>query len=239
MAISQKTFQTRKSVASGTNHIVQLQKAKPWYEAVKYPIISGEPYLRVKRVLNLILGSILFVIFLPVLLLCMLAVYLDTGRPIFFMQERTGYGGKRFKMFKLRTMRQDAEELKQKLMHLNTLKYPDFKIPNDPRITRVGKILRKTSLDELPQILNVLTGDMSLVGPRPTSFHPSTYKLWHTVRLEIKPGITGLWQVLGRGHMEFDDRIRLDYAYMKNISLGLDILIVLRTFTSVIRQEGK
>jgi lipopolysaccharide/colanic/teichoic acid biosynthesis glycosyltransferase len=239
MAISQKTLLSRKQRPTKTQHIAQVLKTKRWYESVKYPIISGEPYLRLKRIIDLCLGSILFILFLPVLLLCMLAVYIDSGRPVFFMQERTGYGGKRFKMFKLRTMHQNAEELKQKLLHLNTLKYPDFKIPNDPRITRVGKILRKTSLDELPQILNVLKNDMSLVGPRPTSFHPSTYKLWQTVRLEIKPGITGLWQVLGRGHMEFDDRIRLDYAYMKNVSLGLDILIILRTFTSMLRQEGK
>ena len=112
-------------------------------------------------------------------------------------QLRTGKGGRRFRMYKLRTMVRNAEELKAQLMHLNELTYPDFKITNDPRVTRVGWFLRKTSLDELPQLFNVIRGDMSLVGPRPTSFSAGTYSLWHTARLEVKPGLTGLWQISG------------------------------------------
>ena len=140
----------------------------------------------------------LLTVCLPVLALCALAVRLDSPGPGAVRQLRTGRDGRRFRMYKFRTMVENAEELKASLAHLNVLPAPDFKIPNDPRITRVGKLLRATSLDELPQLLNVLRGDMSLVGPRPTSFAPSTYELWHTHRLDVPPGLTGLWQVEGR-----------------------------------------
>jgi lipopolysaccharide/colanic/teichoic acid biosynthesis glycosyltransferase len=141
-------------------------------------------------------------------------------------------------MYKLRTMVKNAEELKEKYMHLNLLTYPDFKIANDPRITRVGRFLRKTSLDELPQIFNVLRGDMTLVGPRPTSFKASTYSLWHTTRLELKPGLTGLWQVGGRNELDFDERVRLDIAYLRNQSLWLDLQIMFRTIGAVFSGRG-
>ncbi len=219
--------------------ILKVHKKKPWYYRNSLTIFSGPGYLRLKRVIDLVVSIFLVILVLPVLVFCAVAIRLDSPGPIVFVQKRTGLGGKRFKMLKLRTMRKDADEIKKKYMHLNTLSYPDFKIPNDPRITRVGRFLRKTSLDELPQIFNVIKGDMSLIGPRPTSFHPSTYDLWHTVRLECKPGVTGLWQVSGRSDIEFDDRIRLDVAYMKNVSMGLDIKILLKTFTSVINREGE
>jgi lipopolysaccharide/colanic/teichoic acid biosynthesis glycosyltransferase len=162
----------------------------------------------------------------------------SSGAPVIFKQLRTGQGGKRFGMYKFRTMVPNAEELKSKYAHLNELQWPDFKITNDPRITRIGKFLRKTSLDELPQLFNVLRGEMSLVGPRPTSFGPETYKLWHTHRLDVKPGITGLWQVFGRGRLEFDDRLRLDIAYIKRASLWLDIQILLLTIVAALQQRG-
>ena len=141
-------------------------------------------------------------------------------------------------MYKFRTMVPNAEALKQQLMHLNELQWPDFKITNDPRITRIGRFLRKTSLDEVPQIINVLTGEMSLVGPRPTSFSAQTYKLWHTERLDVLPGLTGLWQVLGRASTEFDERLRLDIAYIEKRCLWLDFQILLRTVTAVVGQKG-
>jgi lipopolysaccharide/colanic/teichoic acid biosynthesis glycosyltransferase len=173
-----------------------------------------------------------------VLLLCAAAIRIDSPGPIFFTQLRTGRGGKRFKMLKLRTMVKDADALKEKYAHLNELSYPDFKISDDPRITRVGRVLRKTSLDELPQIMNVLTGDMSLVGPRPTSFAASTYRLWHTARLEVQPGITGLWQISGRNELDFDARLRLDVAYIRRRGFALDLEILLRTFGSVLSGRG-
>jgi lipopolysaccharide/colanic/teichoic acid biosynthesis glycosyltransferase len=175
---------------------------------------------------------------LPMLAICCLAIRLDSPGPIFFFQFRTGRGGRRFKMYKLRTMVKNAEELKEKYMHLNLLTYPDFKIANDPRITRVGRFLRKTSLDELPQIFNVLRGDMTLVGPRPTSFKASTYSLWHTTRLELKPGLTGLWQVGGRNELDFDERVRLDIAYLRNQCLWLDLQIMFRTVGAVFSGRG-
>jgi lipopolysaccharide/colanic/teichoic acid biosynthesis glycosyltransferase len=195
-------------------------------------------YLAAKRVLDVVLCVLLLVFFAPILLLCALAVRLDSPGPITFTQLRTGRDGSRFRMYKFRTMLENAEELKASLAHLNILPPPDFKIPNDPRITRVGKILRATSLDELPQLLNVLRGEMSLVGPRPTSFAPSTYDVWHTHRLDVTPGLTGLWQIEGRGSMTFDERLRLDVQYIRRASIGYDLLLLLRTVGAVWRREG-
>jgi lipopolysaccharide/colanic/teichoic acid biosynthesis glycosyltransferase len=141
-------------------------------------------------------------------------------------------------MYKLRTMVRDAESRKKEYLALNELSYPDFKIARDPRITRVGYLLRKTSLDELPQIFNVLKGDMTLVGPRPTSFSSSTYSSWHTARLEPKSGVTGLWQVEGRNDLDFDDRVRLDIAYRRHQSLWLDLRILLLTLPRVLSGRG-
>jgi lipopolysaccharide/colanic/teichoic acid biosynthesis glycosyltransferase len=214
---------------------------KPWYQP---GIIAsnffgrGLAYRLAKRGIDLAVCLALMPIFLFVLAMICLAIKLDSPGPIFFFQLRTGRGGRRFKMYKLRTMVKNAEELKEKYMHLNLLTYPDFKIANDPRITRVGRFLRKTSLDELPQIFNVLRGDMTLVGPRPTSFKASTYSLWHTARLELKPGLTGLWQVSGRNELDFDERVRLDIAYLRNQCLWLDLKIMFRTISAVFTGRG-
>ena len=141
-------------------------------------------------------------------------------------------------MFKLRTMVRDADARKEEYRIQSALAWPDFKIQADPRVTRVGRFLRRTSLDELPQVLNVLLGDMSWVGPRPTSFSPRTYSLWHTARLAGKPGVTGLWQVLGRNELEFDQRVRLDVAYLKYHSFWLDLWILARTVGCVFSGRG-
>jgi lipopolysaccharide/colanic/teichoic acid biosynthesis glycosyltransferase len=174
----------------------------------------------------------------PILLITALAVRLDSPGPIFFRQQRTGRHGVRFGMLKFRTMVANAEELKASLAYLNILPPPDFKIIDDPRITRVGRFLRKTSLDELPQVLNVLRGEMSLVGPRPTSFAASTYRLWHAERLEVVPGITGLWQVRGRNECTFDERLRLDVEYIQTMSPLLDLKIMAWTVGSVVKRSG-
>lgn len=199
---------------------------------------SKTNYLQIKRIFDVLVGMAALLFILPVLAVCAIAIRLDSPGPIFFFQMRTGQGGRRFKMYKLRTMVRNAEKLKTRFQHLNTQSYPDFKITDDPRITKVGKFLRKTSLDELPQIFNVLKGDMSLVGPRPTSFHSSTYNLWHTERLEAKPGVTGLWQVLGRDEIDFDDRVRLDIMYNRNQSLKMDVRILVKTFGAVVGGRG-
>ncbi len=195
-------------------------------------------YRVTKRALDLVVCLLVLVVALPVLALCALAIRLDSPGPVVFGQMRTGRDGRRFRMWKFRTMVRNAEELKPSLAHLNVMPPPDFKIPNDPRVTAVGRFLRATSLDELPQLLNVLRGEMSLVGPRPTSFPPSSYELWHTRRLDVAPGITGLWQVEGRNVTSFDERLRLDARYIRTMSLRLDILLLLRTVGSVLRRSG-
>jgi lipopolysaccharide/colanic/teichoic acid biosynthesis glycosyltransferase len=195
-------------------------------------------FARRKRLFDLVLVACSIPITVPVVLVCALAVRLDSPGPVLFSQVRTGQDGRPFRMLKFRTMVENADQLKQQLQHLNVLEPPDFKIPNDPRITRVGRVLRATSLDELPQLWNVVLGDMSLVGPRPTSFAPDTYQLWHTRRLEAKPGLTGLWQISGRHVIAFDDRLRLDDWYMRNASLRVDLSILLRTVPVLLRKEG-
>jgi lipopolysaccharide/colanic/teichoic acid biosynthesis glycosyltransferase len=191
-----------------------------------------------KRATDLLLCALMVPVVLPLLALCALAIRLDSPGPVIFLQERTGRDGRRFTMFKYRTMVANAEELKAELAHLNILPPPDFKIPDDPRITRVGRFLRRTSLDELPQVFNVLRGDMSLVGPRPTSFAPQTYRSWHGRRLEVQPGITGLWQLEGRGETTFDERLRLDIAYIERQSLLFDLRIMFLTVFAVVRRSG-
>jgi lipopolysaccharide/colanic/teichoic acid biosynthesis glycosyltransferase len=195
-------------------------------------------YLAGKRTLDLVICILLLVVVLPVLALCAIAIVIDSPGAPFFGQWRTGRDGRRFRMLKLRTMVANAEELKQKLAHLNVLPPPDFKIPNDPRITRVGRFLRATSLDELPQLLNVLRGDMSLVGPRPTSFAATRYELWHTSRLDVAPGITGLWQLEGRNVSTFDQRLRLDLQYIRRRSVAYDLWLLVRTVGVVLRRSG-
>lgn len=201
--------------------------------------LTGSPYLIAKRIMDVTLVLLTMPLWLPVLALIAMVIRITSpGAPVIFKQLRTGKGGRRFHMYKFRTMVPNAEELKSKYAYLNELQWPDFKITNDPRITPVGKILRKTSLDELPQIINVLRGEMSLVGPRPTSFGPETYKLWHTSRLDVTPGITGLWQVFGRAQLEFDDRLRLDIAYIERASFWLDIQILFLTVIAAFQQRG-
>jgi lipopolysaccharide/colanic/teichoic acid biosynthesis glycosyltransferase len=195
-------------------------------------------YRVTKRIMDLLICGLALPLLLPLLGILAALVYFDDPGPVFFKQYRTGKGGKRFQMYKLRTMATNAEELKVKYAHLNELTWPDFKITDDPRVTRIGRILRKTSLDEIPQIINILKGDMSIVGPRPTSFAANTYKLWQTERLEVLPGLTGLWQVSGRSDLDFDDRLKLDIQYIENQSLWLDIQILFRTVTVIFTQKG-
>lgn len=196
-------------------------------------------YLITKRGMDLTLVLLSLPIWLPLLLVIAGIIALASpGAPVIFTQERTGKGGSRFNMYKFRTMVPNADELKAQYAHLNELPWPDFKITNDPRVTRLGRYLRRTSLDEIPQVLNVLRGEMSLVGPRPTSFGPETYKLWHTERLDVIPGITGLWQITGRASLDFDQRLRLDIAYIERASFWLDVNILFHTAIAVIRGRG-
>jgi lipopolysaccharide/colanic/teichoic acid biosynthesis glycosyltransferase len=224
-----------------SQQIYEHTNAVPWYERFdpQRRLVRGQAYWRMKRVMDVALCLLAMPVLLAAFAVCAVLIKLDSpGGPVLFQQQRTGRGGRRFGMYKFRTMVPNAEELKKELMHLNELQWPDFKITNDPRVTRVGRFLRKTSLDELPQIINVLKGDMSLVGPRPTSFASSTYQLWQTERLDTVPGITGLWQIIGRAETEFDERLRLDIAYIERQSLWLDINILLRTVFAVAEGRG-
>lgn len=198
----------------------------------------GATYHASKRALDLLLCILALPVLLPALLASALLVKLSSRGPLFFVQERTGYGGRRFKMYKFRTMVPNAATMKEEIKAKTGIVGPDFKLVNDPRLTPLGSFIRRTSLDETPQIWNVMKGDMSLVGPRPTSFDVHTYDLWHTERLEALPGLTGLWQVGGRGQIDFDDRVRLDISYVRNRTLWLDISILLRTIPAVLTQRG-
>ncbi len=192
-----------------------------------------------KRIFDLVVIISMSPFWIPVFIFIALLIKITSpGGPVIFTQLRTGRGGRRFRMYKFRSMVPNAEELKKKYAHLNELQWPDFKITNDPRVTPVGRVLRKTSLDELPQLINVLRGEMSLVGPRPTSFSAETYQLWHTERLDVIPGMTGLWQIVGRAQFEFDDRLRLDIAYIERASLWFDINILIRTVLAVFQHRG-
>jgi lipopolysaccharide/colanic/teichoic acid biosynthesis glycosyltransferase len=193
-------------------------------------------YLVAKRAFDLAVCLWLLPIVLPLLLLCALAVRIDSPGRALIAQERTWKDGRRFRMLKFRTMVQNAEDLKAGLAHLNILPPPDFKIPNDPRITRVGKILRETSLDELPQLFNVLRGDMSLVGPRPCLQYETEYFApHHFERFLVRPGLTGLWQVVARAHSTFGEALDMDVAYVRGWSLWLDVTLLCRTPIQLLR----
>lgn len=203
------------------------------------PFWRGWPILA-KRVIDLLAASILLFLLLPLFLVVSLIVKLSSPGPVFFYQERVGYNKRRFKIFKFRTMVPNAEKLMSQLEQLNEVSGPVFKIRNDPRITPVGKFLRRTSIDELPQLINVLKGDMSLVGPRPLPVrdYNGFNEDWQRRRFSIRPGITCLWQVNGRSSITFDQWMRLDLQYVDEWSLWLDLKILARTIPAVLKGSG-
>jgi exopolysaccharide biosynthesis polyprenyl glycosylphosphotransferase len=192
-----------------------------------------------KRAFDVAGACFLLALSAPVWLAVALAVKLDSPGPIFFVQPRCGRYGRVFPFLKFRTMVTDAESRKAALRELNEKSGPVFKIQRDPRVTRVGRILRKYSIDELPQVLNVLVGHMSLVGPRPpVPAEVEKYELDHRGRLSMRPGLTCLWQVSGRNEIEFEDWVKLDIEYVERWSLLLDMQILLATFPAVISGRG-
>jgi exopolysaccharide biosynthesis polyprenyl glycosylphosphotransferase len=195
--------------------------------------------LAIKRVMDVLLSCVLFLIFLLPMALIALTIKLTSPGPIIYSQYRVGRGGKLFTAYKFRTMRVGADQEKDDLLHLNEATGPLFKIRNDPRITAVGRFLRRTSLDELPQFWNVLHGDMSLVGPRPPlPTEVAQYKEWHKRRLDVSPGVTGLWQVSGRSELSFDEMVMLDLYYIENWSPWLDVWIMLKTIPALLTARG-
>jgi exopolysaccharide biosynthesis polyprenyl glycosylphosphotransferase len=202
--------------------------------------IELRPTARViKRVLDLVLGTVLLVPAAIVTAVCALVVRLDSPGPAFFRQCRVGLRGREFTIWKLRTMRTDAEDERSVLETRNEAQGPLFKIQQDPRVTRVGGFLRRTSLDELPQLINVLAGHMSLVGPRPPlPREVARYDDRLGRRLLVKPGITGLWQVSGRSSLSFEDYVRYDLMYVQNWSIALDFYILAKTLPAVLFRRG-
>lgn len=195
--------------------------------------------IRLKRAMDLALGSLLLLMATPLMALIALAIRLDSPGPVIFRQVRVGKDGRLFTMYKFRTMRVGAEQEQEQLRALNEASGPLFKIRNDPRVTRVGRILRRLSLDELPQLINVLKGEMSLVGPRPPlPSEVEAYKPWQRQRLSAVPGMTGLWQISGRSDLTFDEMCLLDIYYIENWSPMLDLEIILWTIPRILTGEG-
>lgn len=193
-----------------------------------------------KRISSTLIALSILLVLSPLMVVIALLIKLTSPGPVFFVQQRTGYRGRRFGMYKFRTMVVNAEALKDSLRHLNKHgpDSVDFKIDRDPRITRIGHFLRRSSLDELPNLINVVLGQMRIVGPRPTSFHAQTYKDHHLGRLSTYPGITGLWQVSGRSDVDFDGRVTLDMRYIIDQSPWLDLKILLKTPYKVLNGHG-
>jgi lipopolysaccharide/colanic/teichoic acid biosynthesis glycosyltransferase len=179
------------------------------------------------------------VVLAPLFPLVAAAIRLDSRGPVIFTQSRAGAGGRPFRMYKLRTMTADAEESLSEIVRLEDLREPMFKLPNDPRVTRVGRLLRRFSFDELPQLVNVLRGQMSIVGPRPEQVElVERYAPEHRFRLEVKPGMTGPMQVFGRGELSFGERLAVELDYVENVSLGRDLRILFQTVPAIIRGTG-
>ena len=209
----------------------------PLFE-LRPPVFAGFDYA-VKRTFDFVVALALVIVLSPFLVLIGIAVAVSSRGPVLYRSMRPGIGGESFACLKFRTMRSDADQMQADLESLNEASGALFKIRHDPRLTRVGRLLRRYSLDELPQLLNVLAGNMSLVGPRPLPQRDfDQLEDWHKKRYLVLPGITGLWQVSGRSELDFDDLVRLDFLYLERWSVGLDLAILLRTVPAVLSRRG-
>ncbi|WP_394886704.1 sugar transferase [Clostridium butyricum] len=203
------------------NNRIMLEKKK----------LSRNTYEFLKRLMDIICSMSALIVLAPILIVVAILIKIESKGPVIFSQERVGINNKKFKMYKFRSMVVNAEDMKEKLEKQNERKGPMFKIKNDPRITTIGRFIRKTSIDELPQLINILKGEMSIVGPRPSlpkeviQFEP-----WMLERLKVKPGLTCYWQVQGRDHIEFEDWMRLDVKYVNDRNFLLDIKLIFKTF---------
>ena len=209
-------------------------------EGLGFPIYPRWSYgTTVKRALDLLLALVFLLCSLPIWALIVIAIKLDSPGPAFFSQERVGLRGRPFRFYKFRSMQDGADGAKVRVLHLNEVDGPVFKARTDPRVTRVGRLLRRTSLDELPQLINVVRGDMSLVGPRPPlPEEVVNYRSSDMVRLAVRPGLTCWWQVRGRSDCDFDTWMAYDREYVYGISLGIDIEILLKTVWAVLSCRG-
>jgi exopolysaccharide biosynthesis polyprenyl glycosylphosphotransferase len=202
------------------------------------PVFEGLDYA-LKRTFDLVISTLLLVVLSPLLGLIALLVKLTSPGPVIYHSMRPGIAGSPFACLKFRTMREHAEQIQDELESLNEKSGAIFKIRDDPRLTPIGRILRRFSLDELPQLVNVVRGEMSLVGPRPLPMRDfERLEEWHKKRYLVLPGITGLWQVSGRAELDFDDLVRLDFLYLERWSILLDLTILLRTIPAVLSRRG-
>jgi lipopolysaccharide/colanic/teichoic acid biosynthesis glycosyltransferase len=214
---------------SDAGEVTVVLPRRPWYSY----------NATLKRALDLCIASIVLFATLPIWLAIMVAIKLDTPGPAIFVQERMGMRGRRFRFYKFRSMTHGADRLKANLRHLSEVDGPVFKIRTDPRVTRVGRLLRRTSLDELPQLINVIKGEMSLVGPRPPlADEVAQYRPSDMIRLAVKPGLTCWWQVRGRSSVDFETWMAFDREYVYDVSLWVDVQILLRTVQAVITCRG-
>ena len=196
-------------------------------------------YLVVKRVIDITVSILGLIILSPLLLLVAILIKFESKGPIIFTQKRVGFKGNEFNMLKFRSMVVNAEELKDKLKNKNEMSGPMFKMKNDPRVTKIGRFIRKTSIDELPQLINVLKGEMSLVGPRPSlPSEVKQFKPWMLKRLEVKPGLTCYWQIMGRNNIDFEEWMKLDIKYVEKRSVLLDIKLIYKTFFVLFGDEN-
>ncbi|MFP7171623.1 sugar transferase [Terribacillus halophilus] len=202
-------------------------------EANTILVKGNKPYLFTKRLIDITLSIIGLIFLLPILIVISILIKVEDSKgKIFFKQVRVGKDGRHFYMYKFRSMVSNAEELKKKLLNENEASGPVFKIKNDPRVTKVGRFLRRTSLDELPQLINVLKGDMSLVGPRPPlPDEVKQYTVLHKQRLSVLPGLTCYWQISGRSNLGFEEWMDLDLKYIRERNIKVDIILILKTLT--------
>jgi exopolysaccharide biosynthesis polyprenyl glycosylphosphotransferase len=216
-------------ITYGDTHLTLRQSGRRWFAYQE----------ALKRLMDMILASLGLLAALPILLAIAIAIRLDSPGPAIFVQERVGLHGRRFRFFKFRSMFVNAEQRLAELQAQNEIDGPVFKMRNDPRVSRVGTFLRRTSLDELPQLVNVLKGEMSLVGPRPPlPREVEQYRPGDAVRLSVKPGLTCLWQIRGRSNVGFDKWMEYDREYVRTMSLWLDVQILLRTVWVVVSCRG-
>jgi len=196
-------------------------------------------YRVVKRIMDVLCSVLAMIVLLPVFLITAVAIWIEDGGPVIYSQERNGINGKVFRMYKFRSMCRDAEKLHKNLLKSNEADGPVFKMKRDPRVTKVGRILRRTSIDELPQLINILRGDMSIVGPRPiVTYETERFNDYQKQRMAVKPGLTCYWQCRGRNDIPFDEWIELDLKYIKDECFWVDLKIVFKTVGIVLSGRG-
>jgi exopolysaccharide biosynthesis polyprenyl glycosylphosphotransferase len=209
----------------------------PLFE-LRPPVLTGWDWA-IKRAFDMIVSALVLVLGLPLWLLIALAIKLDSRGPVLYVDRRIGVGEREFPMLKFRTMIAEAPELQPSLEEANEASGALFKMRDDPRVTRVGRVIRRLSLDEIPQIVNVFRREMSLVGPRPLPLRDHRLlEDWHRTRYAVLPGMTGLWQISGRSGLTFDDLVRLDFTYLENWSIWLDVTIIAKTIPAVLMRRG-